>query len=317
MKIPRKIVSAIRKEERFLIAAHVSPDGDAIGSAVALALTLESMGKKAAVYCKDPVPLQYFFLPGYKRIKTVLKDAARHDPVLILVDCNSPDRAGLEGFDFRRSMVIDHHETESGFGDLKWVDPGAAACGMMVYVLIQSLGVKITAAMATNLYAAIAVDTGTFRFGNTSAEVLKAGAELVELGARPAVIAESLYETWHIRRFRLLMMALCTLEIKGGVAIIHVTKQMLKAAGARPEDTEHFSNLPKTIGTVMISALLRETGGGLWKVSLRSKGEVDVLRVAEYFGGGGHRNAAGFRIGGDLKSARQALLRTIRRLRSV
>jgi phosphoesterase RecJ-like protein len=314
MKIPKKILSALRDDEKFLVAAHINPDGDAIGSAVALGLALESMGKEAVIYSKDPVPLHYTFLPGQEKIRSVLEDALEADPVLILVDCNSPERAGIEGHRFRRSIVIDHHETGSDFGDLKWIDHKAAACGSMVYAAIKSLGVKITKAMATNLYAAIAVDTGTFRYANTTAEVLRTGAELVDLGAQPGLIAERLYETWNIRRFRLFMMTLNTLEIKNDIAITHVTGDMLRRTGAKAEDTENFSNLPRRIDSVKISVLLREIGKGTWKVSLRSKGDVDVAKIAEHFGGGGHKNAAGFRIKADLKSAKEALLHARRKL---
>ena len=137
MKTPERVLSAFRKEERFLLAAHISPDGDALGSCIALCTALESLGKKALVYSRDPVPRQYRFLPGNGRIISNLKDIAYFDPALVLLDCNSPERAGLERVPFRRSIVIDHHETENNFGDLKWIDPGAAATGLMVYFLIK------------------------------------------------------------------------------------------------------------------------------------------------------------------------------------
>ena len=315
MKVPKKILSAFRDESSFLVAAHINPDGDAIGSAVALCLALESGGKKAVAYSRDPVPAHYGFLPGQEKMLAGLEGALKHDPVLVLVDCNSPERAGIRDLHFRRSIVIDHHATESDFGDLRWVDRSAAACGMMIYEVVKSLGVEITKAIATNLYAAIAVDTGTFRYSNTTAGVLRTGAELVDLGAQPALIAEQLYETWSMKRFRILMMSLNTLEIKDDVAMTHVSETMFRKTGARAEDTENFANLPRSIDSVKVAAVFREVGRGIWKVSLRSKGEVDVSKVAERFGGGGHKNAAGCRIEADLKSAKKALTGAIRKSR--
>jgi phosphoesterase RecJ-like protein len=315
MKTPEKILSAFRKEDTFLLAAHISPDGDSIGSCSALCMALDSLGKKALVYSRDPVPKQYRFLPGNERIVSDVEEVAALDPVLVLLDCNAPERAGLERIAFRRSIVIDHHETEKGFGDVRWINPEAAAAGLMVYFLIKGLGVRITGDIAVNLYTAIAVDTGTFRYSNTSSEVLSACAALVDCGAEPHLISEALYESWGRKRFGLLVLALNTLEIRNGVAMTHVTKAMFGKTGTKPEDTETFSNFPRRIDTVKISSLFRELGGGEWKASLRSKGDVNVARIAELFGGGGHKNAAGFTIKADLITAKEALLKASRKRR--
>ena len=158
------------------------------------------------------------------------------------------------------------------------------------------------------LYTAIAVDTGTFRYSNTSAEVLSASAELIEAGANPSFIAECLYERWEENRFDLLVMTLNNLEIKNDVAMIHITKNMFQKTGTSPEDTENFSNFPRMIKTVKISAVFRDIGDGFWKASLRSKGNVNVAKIAELYGGGGHKNAAGFKTRGSLKSVKEKFL---------
>ena len=308
MKIPKEVVAALKKEKVFLIAAHINPDGDALGSCLALSSALESAGKEVYVYNKDSVPAFYRFLPGYKRVRSSVKKAIAKDPVLILLDCNSPDRAALERYPFRKSIVIDHHETETDFGDIRWVVPAAAATGLMVFSLIKAMGVALTVDIATNLYTAIAVDTGTFRYSNTSSEVLRVSAELIEAGAAPAFIAECLFERWEKSRFDLLVMTLNNLEIKNDIAMMHITKDMFAKTETTTEDTENFSNLPRKIRSVIISALFRELGNGFWKASLRSKGNVNVARIAELFGGGGHKNAAGFRIGGSLNAAKKKLL---------
>jgi bifunctional oligoribonuclease and PAP phosphatase NrnA len=310
MKIPKEIVAVLKKETVFLLATHISPDGDAIGSALALSSALESMGKEVYVYNKDRVPELYKFMPGHKRFRSGLKNAFTQNPVLVLLDCNSPERATLGQYSFRRSVVIDHHQTETDFGDIRWVVPGAAATGLMIFSLIKAMGVALTGDIATNLYTAIAVDTGTFRYSNTSSEVLNACAELIKGGADPSYIAECLYDRWEEDRFELLVMTLNNLEIKNDVAMMHITKNMFQKTGTSSEDTENFSNFPRQIKTVKISAFFRDIGDGFWKASLRSKGNINVAKIAELYGGGGHRNAAGFKTRGSLKSVKEKFLLT-------
>ena len=309
MKTPREVLSVFRKAERFVIAAHISPDGDTIGSALALSAALEAMGKKTAVYCRDKVPKYHRFLPGQERITRGLKELAKREPVLVLLDCNSARRAGVERYDFTLSLVIDHHETESNFGDVRWIEPDAAATGLMVYHVIKALGVRLTREMAINLYTAIAVDTGTFRFSNTSAEVLDAAADLIRHGVDPAYISKQLYESWEEKRFRLLLMTLETLEIRGRVSTILITREMFEKTRTRAEDTENFPNFPRMMGMIEVSASFRQKGDNAWKVSLRSRGKVNVAKIAETFGGGGHANAAGYETEGNAADVKEALFR--------
>ncbi len=305
MKVPKAITQAVKKEKSFVIAVHVGPDGDALGSALALSMALESIGKNTIIYSRDIIPLFYRFLPGHERITSRLGTMTGNAPLLLLLDCNDPARAALDKNVFGKSIVIDHHHTESHFGDMKWINPKAAATGLMIYYLIRSLGIAFNKDMATNLYAAISVDTGTFRYSNTSSELLLASAELIQAGANPGQIAKDLYETWAKNRFALLVMSLNTLEIKNNIAITYVTRNMLNKTQTKLEDTEHFSNFPRMIAEVKISLFLKEKSRGLWKVSLRSKGDVDVSRIAERFGGGGHKNAAGCWIKGTLSSVKK------------
>lgn len=309
MKIPKPLLRAMSVEGPFLLASHIDPDGDAIGSVLGLGLGLEAAGKKVLLYNRDPVPSYFRFLPGSRRIRHNLPPMLKHDPVLILLDCNTPDRSGVGDTRFRQSIVIDHHETESSFGNVRWILPDAASAGIMVYYLLKELGIPITTPIATNLYTSIAVDTGTFRYSNTSADVLRVAASLIEAGARADLIAERLYESWEFNRFQLLTMVLQTLKVKGPVAVTHVTREMYRRTGTSAEDTENFSNFPRTIRPIRISVFLRELEDGAWKVSLRSKGRVNVARIAERFGGGGHQNAAGFKTRADLASAVRAILK--------
>jgi phosphoesterase RecJ-like protein len=313
MRVPKNLLAALRKEDTFLIAVHIDPDGDAIGSALALLSALEILGKRAFVYSRDPIPKYYRFLPGHEKFSSRLNDLLKKDPVLVLVDCNTPARAAIEGHSFRKSIVIDHHETEKDFGDVKWIDHTAAATGVMIFFLLKALQADITGNMASNLYTAISIDTGTFRYSNTSADVLRVSAELVDAGADPNNIAVSLYESWDYKRFKLLVSVLNTIEVKNRTAMVHITQKMFKETRTSSEDTEHFTNFPRMIGSIKMAVLLRELEGGGWKASLRSRGDVNVARIAEQFGGGGHQNAAGFKTKADLKVLKETLFKAARR----
>ena len=311
MRVPDELIQFIAREKKFFIATHINPEGDALGSALALAMALESMGKEAVVYDRDPVPATYRFLPGHERFTTSLASLTSDGPPLILLDCNEPGRAGIDSIPIPFSAVIDHHETEKGFGQIRWIEPHAAATGVMVQALVKKLGVLITRDMATNLYTAISIDTGTFRYSNVTSDVLRAAAELLDSGADPAAVAEGLYETWSKGRFMLLIAVLNTLELTDGLAMTVVTKEMFMRTGTSAEDTENFSNFPRMIGESEVSAFFRETEDG-WKVSLRSRGAVNVARIADGFRGGGHRNAAGYHVRGDLKKAKQSLIKAVK-----
>ncbi|TAL27859.1 MAG: bifunctional oligoribonuclease/PAP phosphatase NrnA [Nitrospirae bacterium] len=314
MKIPDAILDFFLKSEHFFIATHISPDGDALGSSLALSLALESLGKKTIVYDKDPVPEFYRFLPGSEKFTNSLESFAsgRQISNLVLLDCNDLERAGLEKITPSRSVVIDHHETEKEFGDIKWIEPQAAATGLMVFHIIKKLGAEITKDIAVNLYSAIAMDTGTFRYSNTTPPVLRVAAELVEAGADPSYISENLYETWSENRFRLLLKFLNSLEISNGVTIAKITLDMFRETGALVSDTENFVGFSRILKSAKISVLFREIENNYYKVSLRSKGkQINVARVAEMFGGGGHRNAAGYKIRSDFKTAKEKLLEAL------
>lgn len=311
MPIPEELIQFITREKKLLIATHINPEGDALGSALALAMALESMGKETIVYDRDPVPESYRFLPGHERFTTSLPSLNLGSLPLILLDCNEPGRAGIDAMVVPFSAVIDHHETEKEFGQIRWIEPRAAATGIMVHSLLKKLGVTITRDMATNLYTAIAIDTGTFRYSNVTSEVLRAAAELVDRGADPAAIAGGLYETWSKGRFQLLIGVLNTLEIIDTLAMTVATNEMFMRTGTSAEDTENFSNFPRMMSGITVSAFFRETEDG-WKVSLRSKGDVNVAQIADRFRGGGHRNAAGYRVKGDLKKAKESLTKAVK-----
>ncbi len=316
MRIPESILEILRREERFVILSHINPEGDALGSSIALALALRRMGKAADVYNRDGLPSIYGFLPGSDLVRRLEEMKVTPESVVVILDCNDLERVGIsERMDCKLSMVIDHHETESDYGDIRWIEPECPATGMMIYYLLKSLDAGIDSVMATNLYTAISIDTGTFRYSNTTAETLLAGADLIRYGADPSFVAERLYESWSRNRFMLLIETLNTLEINRvgsiTVATTVITSEMFRRTGTTSSDTENFSNFPRKIEEVHISALFRETEDGRWKASLRSKGDVNVARIASHFGGGGHKNAAGFLLEGDIEEIKRAFLKAV------
>jgi len=314
VKVPPDLISFFRNSDDFFIATHINPDGDALGSSLALALALGAAGKTAVVYSRDPVPEYYSYLPGCQTILHSFQGIQTASMHLCLLDCNSLKRSGMEDVSFKTSCVIDHHETENNFGQVRWVEPHAAATGILIFSLLRESGITITKEIALNLYTAIVVDTGAFRYSNTSAEVLRASAELVDAGADPAFVANSLFEMWSERRFALLIMALNTLEIRDSVAFINVSSRMFHETGTGPADTENFPSFPRIMQSIKVSVFLRQIENSKWKVSLRSKGDINVTGVAALFEGGGHKNAAGCTIEGDLKTAKETLFKAIKQI---
>ncbi len=330
---PAELIQQLKSSDNFLIASHINPDGDTLGSASALAMALEQMGKKTVLLDKHRVPDQYCFLPGSDRYNTfeALEAAgykAHNFDALILVDCNDPERIGLVNKQQHSaiedlkgalasgmlSMVIDHHETLSPFGEIKWIVPEAAATGMMIFRLLKALGTKITPDIATNLYAAIVIDTGNFRFENANSDVFRAAAELIDCGARPHKIYNEIYESWTDGRFRLYLRVIGSLEIRGHVVFSVITKKMFEETSTVADDTENFVSFPRVMKSISVSVLFREIGPDEYKVSLRSKYDLNVARIAEQFDGGGHKNAAGCRIKADIETAKNLIFEKIKRL---
>lgn len=308
MKVPRELVDFIRMKDGFFIATHMNPEGDALGSSIALRLALEMIGKKSVVFNKDLVPSVYKFLPRYDVITDILPDRIDN---LLLLDCNSLDRAGLENCSVGFSAVIDHHKTGDRFGDIKWVVPDSPATGLMIFYLVKELGVDLDKEMASNLYAAIGIDTGIFRYPNTTAECMIVASELVKRGADPGLIAERLFNNYTQDRFLLLKETLNNISFHKNIAITVISDQMYRDTNTSSSDTENFVNYPLMMNDVRVSVLFRQLGKNSWKVSLRSKGALDVSIVATAFEGGGHKNAAGFRIDLELKEAKEKLLSKI------
>lgn len=311
MKAPEDLLKKIRLGNRFLLTSHINPDGDAIGSELGLARLLRSMGKGAVVWNRDPIPTIYRPLPGSDRIHTGEELPAgfpdRFDGIIVL-ECPSPDRTGLEQHLSARPVInIDHHLGNQLYGSVNWVDSAAPAVGEMVYRLAQGLKLTLDPETASCLYLTLVTDTGGFRFSNATPAAFEAAAALVRDGAHPEQVSQWLYESQPLAVVRLIGEMLQTLEIHEGgrVATARLTPEMFDRVGAQPGDSEGLIDFPRSIAGVEAVALIRQREDGTHKVSLRSRGEVDVEKIARHHGGGGHRNAAGFVLEGDGEQARQ------------
>ncbi|HSH12126.1 MAG TPA: bifunctional oligoribonuclease/PAP phosphatase NrnA [Desulfurivibrionaceae bacterium] len=298
---PAEIVKVLQGADRVLLATHIYPDGDALGSQLALGRVLESLGKQVCLYSEEPVNHLYGFLPGCDKLVTTLPDPDRF-ACAISVDCADSHRLGRERDRLLRIkpfIMVDHHAGHCPFGEFQWVEPGLSATGEMVYELAVALGGEIDYEAAYCLYTALVSDTGSFMYASTSAKTLRVAGDLVSRGVKPAEVAGHLFDNFTFNRLHLLRLVLESLEVhgQGRIAVIRATREMFAQTGTVPADTENFINYPRAVGSVMVAAFIKESRDNVVSVSLRSKGrQVDVAEVAQEFGGGGHRNAAGFKL---------------------
>jgi phosphoesterase RecJ-like protein len=302
------ICRVFREKDRFLIACHENPEGDAIGSELALALALRKMGKTATVLNADPVPGNLAFLPGADTV--VREEDGSLYEVAVVVDCGSPERTGSVQTELRKPALmlnVDHHRTNGCGGDYCLVDPEAPATGVLVHRILEAMGTEIDYDIAVNIYVAILTDTGSFHYSSTSPEAFNIAGEMVRRGIDPWDVAEKVYESQSADRLRLLGRVLSSLEIVAGgkVAAITTMKKDLAEFSSRKDILEGFINYPRSVVGVEAAVSFREEGEREYRVSFRSKGRMDVSAVAQSFGGGGHKNAAGCTVRGSLTEVKE------------
>ena len=331
MNIYQPVIDIIKGGENFLIASHAHPDGDGIGSTIALAKGIESFGKKAVMFNADNVPYNLKFLPFSDKVVNKLPGGAKFDATF-MVDCYQLDRiqgdaAKLPRDALGKIVLIDHHMVNSPACDVVCVDADAAATGEVIFRLFREMGVKITPEIATLLFCTFVVDSGSFRYSNTSAALLKDAAALVEVGASPWAISLALDESNPPSLIGLLRLVLGTFEMTGKIAWVVLTQQMLAEAGASIDVAEEFINYPRSIAGVEVALLFRELPSGKpassksvgsgrverWKVSFRSKDSVDVYKIASAFKGGGHSHSAGCTLEGNLASVKDMVFSEVRK----
>lgn len=304
------LIAELRRCTTFLISVHKNPDGDALGSQLALMLALEKMNKTVTVHNVDPVPEIYRFLPHASRIKSGRPVEGRYDAHIVLD--SDPPRTGLFDAVYPADTLIniDHHVTNSSTWPLTWVDPEASATGEMIYRLIGLLGVRVDRDMAMCLYTAIFTDTGSFRYSNTTPESMKISATLLEAGADPWLVTENVYESFAYRRVKLLGIILSNMEIsaEGRIAWVVVNDEQYRQTGTTAEDTDNFVNFVRSVKGVEVAVLFRQSGNDQYKISLRSKGRIDLSGLAQSLGGGGHRNAAGCVLDGSIDAVKRKVM---------
>jgi phosphoesterase RecJ-like protein len=304
-----QVVELIEKKDRFAITSHVRPDGDGLGSSLGLLWLLKSLNKDVEVIMHDPAPHSYQQLPGAGTIRVAPRIGEHFDAVFI-IECSDLDRPGLEDLDQQFVVNIDHHSTTELFGSINWIDSTAAACGEMVYNLCKATGVRVTKEIAECVYTALLTDTGSFHYSNTTERTFKIASELVRTGVRPAKTAEALFGSYQWPKIELLSQVLSTAkrDDTGHVAWMWQTLAMQEQTHAAEEDADGFVNYPLAVGEVEATALFKETAPGVYRTSLRSKGDVNVAKIAEQFGGGGHRNAAGCTLKGTSSELEQKVV---------
>ncbi|MHB8301458.1 MAG: DHH family phosphoesterase [Acidobacteriaceae bacterium] len=307
------LLESIRNRERFLLTAHARPDGDAVGSLLALGMLLKQMGKHVEMQMHDRVPMIYRTLPGAEQIRHASALRTSEIDAVILLECDGVERSRVQGLTEYFLINIDHHTSGRDFADLNWIDTKASAVAEMVYRLAVAAELPIAPPIATCLYTALLSDTGSFCYEHTRAETFALAQALVELGASPARIAQDVYFSNPASKMRLLGAALTTLQREGRIAWVWVTHSDMVRVGAVEEDCEGIVNYAIGISGVEVAVFLRELPDHRVRLSLRSKGAVHVAEVAEQFGGGGHKNASGCTLEGPLYSAMDRILNELRR----
>jgi phosphoesterase RecJ-like protein len=307
----KQVLEQIGQHHRFVLTSHARPDGDAIGSALACCQILRQLGKNAEVVLHDPVPRIYQPLPFADRV--ILADRVNGNyQAAIILECDSIQRTRLEGLETRFLISIDHHSSGRQFAHVNWIDPRAIATAEMVYRLALEAGVNISREIATCLYTALMTDTGSFMFKGTNEQTFALARELVLAGADPFQCARNTYFAHSTAKMRLLGAALSNLHREGPLAWIWVTRDQMERSNAKEEDCEGIVNYALSIQDVEIAAFFRELPDGRYRVSLRSKGQLNVADIAEQFGGGGHECASGCSMDGPLAIAVSRMLELIR-----
>jgi phosphoesterase RecJ-like protein len=306
-----EVLNQIGRRQKFILTSHARPDGDAVGSALACCQILRSMGKEASVVLSDGVPGLYTPLPFSDTVLHDTQQAPEAEAVIIL-ECDSVARTRLTGLERHYLINIDHHATARPFADVNWIDPDACATAEMIFRLAREAGVRISPEVATCLYTAVLTDTGSFCFHGTTERTFALAQELVRSGADPVRIAHNVYFSTQLSKMRLLGAALSGLRREGSLAWMHVDRDTMERCGAQEEDCEGLVNYALAIQGIEVALFFRGQPDGRYRVSLRSKGAVNVAAVAEAFGGGGHECASGCSVEGPLSVATERLLAQLR-----
>ena len=304
-----QVVELIERKDRFAITSHIRPDGDSLGSSLGLYWLLRALEKDVEIIMHDAAPHAYRRLLGADAIRVTPAVDRAYDAVFV-IECSDIDRPGLIDLEKQFVVNIDHHSTTELFGAVNWIDPTASAVGEMIYNLCKATGVRVTKEIAECVYTALLTDTGSFHYSNTTERTFKIASELIRTGVKPAKTAEAIFGSYQWPKIELLGQVLATArrDETGHVAWMRQTLEMQAQTHALDEDADGFVNYPLAVGEVEAAALFKECSPGVYRTSLRSKGDVNVAKIAEKFGGGGHRNAAGYTLKGSWDEIEQKVV---------
>ncbi len=304
--VKKRIIRKLNECKKIAITSHIRPDGDSIGSGIALYLTLKRMGKEVKYLNKDEVkpPISRFPYIGVIEYRDIYPE--EFDCVL-LIECSSEKRSGQKGLDNYFRILIDHHKSNEENVELNWVRPQEAAVAVMVYELLVEMGVEIDSDIAFLLYSGIVSDTGGFRFTNTNSKAFRVAADLIDLGADPIKTNSLLFEGYSASKVRLMGDIFRTLEIEknGHVAYIYMLSEFLKKNDLLDVETEDIVTIVRGVEGVKLVVFFKQMDDDKFRVSVRSRGHIDSSKISEFFGGGGHMHAAGFFIEGFLEDVKR------------
>jgi bifunctional oligoribonuclease and PAP phosphatase NrnA len=305
----QRIVDAVRARQRFLVSSHARPDGDSIGSQLAFAYAARALGKDVRIVNRDAASPPLMAFPGVSSIEIADSVSGDFDAAVIM-ECGDINRPGVAGLDRYFVINIDHHQGNTGYGAINWFEPTAAACGEMVFDLVNALGVPLTREIATHIYLAILTDTGSFHYSSISPRTFDICRQTLDAGVDPVAVARNVYDSNNMGRLKLFGAVLSAMQIdpSGRIAIVYLDHEMARAAGGTYEDTEGLINLPLTVKEIQSVVFFKQNEGEEYRVSMRSKGDIDIAAVAREFGGGGHRNAAGCTVTGPIDALQKTFL---------
>jgi phosphoesterase RecJ-like protein len=308
----QRTVDEIKARHRFVLSSHSRPDGDSIGSQLAMAYALRELGKEVVVVNSDPAPSPLMQFPGVSDITIAPRVDGDFDAAIIM-ECGDLLRTGVDGLDRFFIINIDHHPGNAAYGQINWFDPEAAACGEMVFDVVGALGVPLSLEIATHIYLAILTDTGSFHYSSISPRTFEICKATLEAGVKPVDVARSVYDSNNMGRLKLFGAVLSNMQLDptGHIAIVYLDHEMARAAGGTYEDTEGLINLPLTVKEIQAVVFFKQIEGEQYRVSMRSKGEIDVGAVAKEWNGGGHKNAAGCTVTGGVDALQKVFIERI------
>jgi phosphoesterase RecJ-like protein len=309
-----RIVDAIASRQRFVLSSHARPDGDSIGSQLAMAYALKALGKDVVAINADPAPPPLMAFAGVPEI-VIASEAIGPFDAAIIMECGDLTRTGVKGLDTFFVINIDHHPGNTGYGQINWFDPTAAACGEMVFDIVQALGAPLSIEIATHIYLAILTDTGSFHYSSISPRTFDIARQCLEAGVDPVLVARNVYDSNNMGRLKLFGAVLSAMQIDqtGRIAIVYLDHEMAREAGGTYEDTEGLINLPLTVKEIQAVVFFKQSEGDEYRVSMRSKGDIDIGAVAKEFGGGGHKNAAGCTVTGAVDALQKMFVEKLER----